>query len=384
MQYANYQEQNNTMTMPTFAILPFDHPVVALAPLLRASQNPPKAIEIFGMAHFAPVECLNAFIIMLCTGEWGSFWENYFGRLTPNAAADTSNKPRCELFGEHLRNHVDKMCQTTTHDQLIAQALEILLPLEREINEMASFFTVLPTSPNVVIPQALGRREPILKPDPLNHMSPLVLVGERRHPLVTDPVVQKKPLECPTVVCQIQRGYEPMTLANIARALRGVRLSQEHMRNIRSSTNMAINAETGTALTLAEVLRDLSTLMKHKNLQNEDQLVGRLCKALFDHEHYIMTDLPTPQPLELANMIWSLVVHCGYNLTNRPTARSETATGVQVRANIFARLVLGLYKGKTPNALLNSLRGEISIAGQTPSKPWTELGYFPELFSLLD
>lgn len=383
MQTKPQQKPLHSMAMPTFDILPSDHPAVALSLVLRQNQVAPLAIDILPMARYAPLECLSGFIHMLRNGLWGAFWNNYFGRMVSNNQPINGENRGCYRFGEHLLLDINGAMKVMDHAGLIDRARRLLEPLEQEVFDMASFFHATSTLPNTSFPQALGRSmgQPAL--DMLKHLDlgKPIMTAEYQ-PIVPDPIITKmEPSMLP--IAQIQPGYRPMLITEIAEALKGVRLSQEYTLIIQDQMKGDIlNMKNKDRLTLADVLRMLAWLTTSADRMTQDGLIGSLCAALFDHEKYHLTMRPDPKPLELANMIWSLVVHCGYNFINHGS-RYRTATGLTVRANIFARLVFELYQGKTKTAILNSLHGQITIDNKPPVKPWRDLGFFPDLFQLL-
>lgn len=371
------------MAMPTFDILPSDHPSVALSLVLRQNQVAPLAIDILPMARYAPLECLSGFIHMLRNGLWGAFWNNYFGRMVSNNQPINGENRGCYRFGEHLLLDINGAMKVMDHAGLIDRARRLLEPLEQEVFDMASFFHATSTLPNTSFSQALGRSMGQPAIDMLKHLDlgKPIMTAEYQ-PIVPDPIITKmEPSMLP--IAQIQPGYRPMLITEIAEALKGVQLSQEYTLIIQDKMKSDImNMKNKDRLTLADVLRMLAWLTTSDNRMAQDGLIGSLCVALFDHEKYHLTMRPDPKPLELANMIWSLVVHCGYNFINHGS-RYRTAAGLTVRANIFARLVFERYKGKTKTAILNSLHGQITIDNKPPVKTWRDLGYFPDLFQLL-
>lgn len=394
MQVKPQQGPLHSMAMPTFEILPCDHPAVALSLALRQNQIAPLAIDILPMARYAPLECLSAFIHMLRNGQWGSFWNNYFGRMISNNQPVDGENRGCYRFGEHLLDDINGAMKVMDHVGLIDRARRLLGPLEQEVFDMASFFHATSTLPGVTLSQALGRSMVQASPDILRYFDMPAKVAQApsalnpregtgdHNTLVPDPIITRmEPSMLP--IEQIQPGYRPMLITEIAEALKGVRLSQEYTLIIQNKMkDNILNMKSKDRLTLADVLRMLAWLTTSNDRMNQDGLIGSLCAALFDHEKYHLTMRPDPKPLELANMIWSLVVHCGYNFINHGS-RYRTATGLTVRANIFARLVFELYQGKTKTAILNSLHGQITINNKPPVKTWRDLGFFPELFKLL-
>lgn len=394
MQTKPQQGPLHSMAMPTFEMLPCDHPAVALSLVLRQNQVAPLAIDILPMARYAPLECLSGFIHMLRNGLWGSFWNNYFGRMIINNEQINGENRGCYRFGEHLLADINGAMKVMDHTGLIDRARRLLGPLEQEVFDMASFFHVSSTVPGIHLPQAMGRTMVTGTPPGLKHfempakftrdsITPAPSTGSSGHnAIVPDPIITKmEPSMLP--IEQVQPGYRPMLITEIAEALKGVRLSQEYTLIIQDKMRGDIlNMKNKDRLTLADVLRMLAWLTTSTDRMAQDGLIGSLCAALFDHEKYHLTMRPDPKPLELANMIWSLVVHCGYNFINHGS-RYRTATGLTVRANIFARLVFELYQGKTKTAILNSLHGQITIDNKAPVKTWRDLGFFPDLFQLL-
>lgn len=404
MQTNPQQGQLHSMAMPTFEILPSDHPAVALSLVFCRSQVAPRAIDILPMARCAPLECLSGFIHMLRNGLWGSFWNNYFGRMVVNNQPVDGENRGCYRFGEYLQAEINGAMKVMDYEGLISRATSLLAPLEREVFDMASFFHATSTSPNVPFSQALGRVTAQARPDILRHMvqpqqaasfvpDPLLARTEPDTRQLDTPLPEKQDLlelvlgkgtpASATLVEQIQPGYESMTIRTISQALKHFRISNERMDQIKASTKMDLSAPSGgQTFTLAEVLYGLYNLSYSASNRREPQLVGALSLALFDYENYVQPEDTNYNPKALANMIWSLVVHCGYNLrSNRPG--SETATGLIVRANIFSRLVLEQYSGKTKTAILNSLHGRITIDGKAPGKRWCDLSHFSTLILLL-
>lgn len=383
MQTKPQQAPLHSMAMPTFDILPSDHPAVALSLAIRQTQVAPLAIDILPMARYAPLECLSGFIHMLRNGQWGSFWNNYFGRMVSNNQPVDGENRGCYRFGEHLMADINGAMKVMDHTGLIDRARRLMGPLEQEVFDMASFFHATSTLPGVPFQQALGRAMVQASPDMLKHLNPgKTIMTAEYQPVVPDPLVTKmEPSMLP--IAQIQPGYRPMLITEIAEALKGVQLSQEYTALIRKAIkNQFSNMKTSETITLSEVLKMLAYLTDRQDRSAEAGLIGTLSVALFDHEKYVQLGRSDPRPLELANMIWSLVVHCGYNFINNGSP-TKTATGLTVRANIFARLVYEQYQGKAKTAILNSLHGQIRIDDKTPAKRWHTLGYFPELLKLL-
>lgn len=404
MQIKPQQGPLHSMAMPTFEILPSDHPAVALSLVLRQNQVAPLAIDILPMARYAPLECLSGFIHMLRNGQWGSFWNNYFGRMVSNNQPVDGENRGCYRFGEHLMADINGVMKVMDHTGLIDRARRLLGPLEQEVFDMASFFHATSTLPNISFSQALGRSMVQARPDILRHMvqsqqpasfvpDPLLARTESGTDQAGATIPEKQDISelifgkgtpaSATLIEQIQPGYESMTIRTISQALKHFRISDERMDQIRASTKMDLTAPSGgKTFTLAEVLCGLYNLSYSASNRREPQLVGALSLALFDYENYVQPEDTNYNPKALANMIWSLVVHCGYNLrSDRPG--SETATGLIVRANIFSRLVLEQYSGKTKTAISNSLHGRITIADKTPTKRWCDLNHFSTLIPLL-
>lgn len=394
MQVKPQQGPLHSMAMPTFEILPCDHPAVALSLVLRQTQVAPLAIDILPMARYAPLECLSAFIHMLRNGKWGSFWNNYFGRMVSNNQPIDGENRGCYRFGEHLLADINGAMKVMDHVGVIDRARRLLGPLEQEVFDMASFFHATSTLPGISLAQALGRSMVQPSSDMLKYFDMPAKVAQApsalnpregtgdHNTLVPDPIITRmEPSMLP--IAQIQPGYRPMLITEIAEALKGVRLNNEYVSIIRSRVGKEDTIPgSGDVITLADVLKRLAVLTIHGNREENSGLIGTLSVALFDHEKYVLTNTATPKPLELANMIWSLVVHCGYNFLVSDSG-NKTATGLTVRANIFARLVFEKYSGKSKTAVLNSLHGQIRIDNKPPVRSWTELGYFPDLFRLL-
>lgn len=392
------EEHPHFMVMPNFSILGCEHPIALLGSVLYSDKRIPMALDVLKMTRYAPVECLNAFIILLRNGVWGSFWHNYFGQMAEGSPFQKDPARGCEYFSSYLRHQLDTAMETLDHESLVKVATQLLTPLEAEVGEMVGFFKsgTLDVERDYLMFSKRATDAHRMRPGPEIVTAPRVRPyggGDDKRPdfirtilscQVADPIVMRvEPNMLP--IEQIQPGYKPMLLTEIAEALKEIRLNDKYTVIIQDSIkNELSDMRTSTSITLADVVRKLVYFTTKPTVRAvEAKLIGTLVVALFDHENYVQTMRPDPKPRELANMFWALVVHCGYNFRT-PRRGYETATGLTVRANIFARLVFEKYGGKAKTAILNSLNGQIRINDKTPMYRWHELGYFPDLLKLIN